>query len=330
MTSSTAHGDQLPSPPADGVTALCFAAGSSLLLASSWDGTLRLYDAEQKKLLAVQHSRKALLDCAVESSESALSGGLTGTLQRHDFSSPSAAVETVGVHGGPVSCVEWLPERRLAVTAGWDSAMKLWDPRQPQNKTVIATLRLPGKAYSMSAAGQRLVVATSDRQIIIYDIRNMEAGQPLAQQESALRYQTRCIRAYPNGTGFAIGSVEGRVALEFYDPAVQAGRYAFKCHRRADSVFPVNAIAFHPGHGTFATGGCDGVVSMWDGGNKKRLWQTPTPFPSSIAALAFSDDGRLLAIASSYTFEQGDVQHPPDAIYVRSMGDHETQPKVRQ
>jgi hypothetical protein len=137
MTSSTAHGDQLPSPPADGVTALCFAAGSSLLLASSWDGvrtsrphsflflieslrrslhlslgrcngcactsrmrcqryyphvtdcsvsawlqTLRLYDAEQKKLLAVQHSRKALLDCAVESSESALSGGLTGTLQR--------------------------------------------------------------------------------------------------------------------------------------------------------------------------------------------------------------------------------------------------------
>lgn len=40
---------------------------------------------------------------------------------------------------------------------------------------------------------------------------------------------------------------------------VQARKYAFKCHRRSeggrDTVFPVNAIAFAPFHGTFATGG---------------------------------------------------------------------------
>lgn len=41
--------------------------------------------------------------------------------------------------------------------------------------------------------------------------------------------------------------------------AVQARRYAFKCHRKSDTgrdtVYPVNAIAFHPIHGTFASGG---------------------------------------------------------------------------
>ena len=31
----------------------------------------------------------------------------------------------------------------------------------------------------------------------------------------------------------------------------------------------VNAIAFHPIYGTFATGGCDGVVNLWDPLNKK-------------------------------------------------------------
>jgi hypothetical protein len=50
-----------------------------------------------------------------------------------------------------------------------------------------------------------------------------------------------------------------------------------QCHRRneggRDVVYPVHAIAFHPSYGTFATGGGDGVVNIWDGDNKKRLFQ---------------------------------------------------------
>lgn len=38
-------------------------------------------------------------------------------------------------------------------------------------------------------------------------------------------------------------------------------------------VFPVNAVAYNPLFGTFATGGGDGVVNIWDGNNKKRLFQ---------------------------------------------------------
>jgi WD40 repeat protein len=56
-----------------------------------------------------------------------------------------------------------------------------------------------------------------------------------------------------------------------------------QCHRRneegTDVVFPVNSIAYHPLYGTFATGGGDGVVNIWDGGNKKRLFQV-RPFMS--------------------------------------------------
>ena len=46
-----------------------------------------------------------------------------------------------------------------------------------------------------------------------------------------------------------------------------------------------------------------------------------------MAALAFSRDGRTLAVAASYTFEHGDAQHPRDAIYLRQMSDAETRPK---
>jgi len=58
----------------------------------------------------------------------------------------------------------------------------------------------------------------------------LEYGAAEQQRESSLKYQTRCIAAYPDGRGYALGSVEGRVAMELFDlsPEVQAGKYAFK------------------------------------------------------------------------------------------------------
>lgn len=109
-------------------------------------------------------------------------------------------------------------------------------------------------------------------------------------------------------TGSAVSSIEGRVAVEYIDPdpAVQANKYAFKCHRGTgpdgrSCVYPVNAIAFHPVHGTFATGGDDQTVNIWDGQGRKRIRQLP-PYTTSVSALAFSRHGNYLAVASSYTY----------------------------
>ncbi len=53
--------------------------------------------------------------------------------------------------------------------------------------------------------------------------------------------------------GYAVGSIEGRVAVEYIDPSAesQKRKFAFKCHRQKadngeDTIFPVNALAFHP------------------------------------------------------------------------------------
>jgi len=122
--------------------------------------------------------------------------------------------------------------------------------------------------------------------------------------------------------------------MEYFDPQpeVQAKKYAFKCHRTTaagiDTVYPVNAIAFHPVFGTFATGGADGMVNVWDGANKKRLCQFHR-YPTSIASLAFDSGGQQLAIAASYTFEEGEKDHPADAIIIRRVTDVEVKPKSR-
>lgn len=112
--------------------------------------------------------------------------------------------------------------------------------------------------------------------------------------------------------GYATASVEGRIAVEYFDPApaIQAKKYAFKCHRHAvndvDHVWPVNSLAFHPIHNTFASAGSDGTVSIWDHKVKKRLRQYPK-FPGPVAAVGFNCDGSKIAVAVSYTWDEGEA-----------------------
>jgi len=45
-----------------------------------------------------------------------------------------------------------------------------------QGQNCVAVLLLPGHAFSMAQSGSRLVVATSGRQVLIYDLRTCAAG----------------------------------------------------------------------------------------------------------------------------------------------------------
>lgn len=68
----------------------------------------------------------------------------------------------------------------------------------------------------------------------------------------SLKHQTRTIRAFIEGDGYALTSTEGRVAMEYFDPSpqIQSKKYAFKCHRSKngdiEEVYPINSVAFHP------------------------------------------------------------------------------------
>ncbi len=47
--------------------------------------------------------------------------------------------------------------------------------------------------------------------------RSLESGRPEQERESSLKFQTRCVRCFPDATGYALSSVEGRVAMEYFD-----------------------------------------------------------------------------------------------------------------
>ncbi|KAG2432702.1 hypothetical protein HYH02_006685 [Chlamydomonas schloesseri] len=329
-------GDPVEAPPSDGISRVVFSRTSDLLLASSWDKNLHLYDAGTRLPRASFPHAAPLLDCCFESDGTVYASGLDGQVKRYDTQTTTSAV--LGTHSAAVQSLIFIPEKGVLLSGSWDQSLKAWDPRAPPGQNCTAVVSLPGKVYGMSAGSDRLVVATSARHVLIYDVRKLvggAAGEALEQhRESSLKYQTRSVAVYTDGRGYAMGSVEGRVAMEFFDAAdAQANKYAFKCHRRneggKDVVYPVHSIAFHSGYGTFATGGGDGVICTWDGENKKRLSQTAR-YPTSVASMCFSRTGELLAVASSYAYEQGERDHPADAIYIRAVQDVEVRPKARK
>jgi cell cycle arrest protein BUB3 len=189
----------------------------------------------------------------------------------------------------------------------------------------------------MSTVDHTLVISMANRGISIYDLRNM--SEPSQIRESSLKFQNRTVVCMPNGQGYATSSIEGRVAVEFLDPGEesQARKFVFKCHRQVeggvDVVYPVNALAFHPVYGTFASGGGDGVVSLWDGAAKIRLRQYQK-LGASIAGLSYNNEGRMLAIGTSAGFEGGQIdgECPPESVRViiREMPEGEGKGKVQE
>ncbi|KAG6897098.1 hypothetical protein C0992_004030 [Termitomyces sp. T32_za158] len=216
-------------------------------------------------------------------------------------------------------------ESNILITGSWDRTLRFWDSRagSPQQSSHDT----PERVYQIDLVNNTLVAAMASRLFNIYDIRRMDA--PLQQRESSLKFMTRSLACMPDGQGYATASVEGRIAVEYFDPSptVQERKYAFKCHRQTiddvDHVWPVNALAFHPLYNTFASAGSDATVSIWDHKVKKRLRQYPK-FANPISSLAFNCDGTKLAIAVSYTWDEGEsglktAERP--AIIVRRLGE---------
>lgn len=90
--------------------------------------------------------------------------------------------------------------------------------------------------------------------------------------ESPLKWQTRVVACFPSTSkpGYAIGSIEGRIAYNVIPEQFSSETFSFKCHRKEPApprtnppkptmIYSVNSISFHRGYGTFASAGGDGV-----------------------------------------------------------------------
>ncbi|GFZ49643.1 hypothetical protein JCM24511_07044 [Saitozyma sp. JCM 24511] len=306
-------GDLSLQPPTDGISSMAWSPDSNRLIVGSWDGNMYLYHMATPPQPPARLSHPAAVLAVTFGSNPtiAFSGGLDKRVREWDLASGQCKV--LGKHDDAISSIVWCAEYNVLITCSWDSTLKVWDPSAETGLALRSTHTLPSRAYILSYApsSQNLVVSMAHRDVHVYNLPALAAAvegqvlEPAQKRESALKFLTRSLACMADGQGWASSSIEGRIAVEYFDPSpeVQASKYAFRAHRQtvdgADHVFPINAIAYHPIHNTFASGGSDGFISIWDHKSKKRMKAYPK-YPTSVSALAFSPDGSKLAIGASY------------------------------
>jgi mRNA export factor len=266
----------VPEAGTDGISSLNWSPSANFLVSTNWDSGVRCWEVQEQngqvRALAkakVNHADNApVMDCCFSNDGSTVfSCGADKAVRMWQLGQtpPNNTPQQIGSHDADIKSVAYLPSN-LVVSGGWDRKLKFWDTRSP---TPAGTLELPERVYDLDVRGNLMCVATAGRHIITYDV----SGEPRehSRKESPLKYQSRCISCFPDMMGFAVGSIEGRVGIHYVQKVPSKDHFAFKCHRQDSNVYSVNAIAFNPNFGTFATVGSDGVVNFWDKGRLRLL-----------------------------------------------------------
>ncbi|THH09252.1 hypothetical protein EW145_g2146 [Phellinidium pouzarii] len=296
---------ELASAPFDGISSVRFSpTDPSHLLVSSWDTTVRFYDVNANEQRCKFDHRAAVLDCCFsQDGKHGFSGGLDTSVREFDLESET--FRHLGQHDQSISSTVFSKTTNTLITGSWDRTLRFWDPRAQTSQQ--ASYALPERVYNMDITGTTLVVAMASRLFHIYDIRHMDT--PAQERESSLKFLTRALACMVDGQGYATGSVEGRIAVEYFDPSAEAQEKNYN---------------------TFASAGSDGTVSIWDHKSKKRLRQY-SRYNSAVPSLSFSCDGARLAVGVSYNWDEGSEgarasMNTRPQIWIRDIGD-EVKPK---
>ncbi|XP_059636369.1 protein RAE1 [Cornus florida] len=320
-------------PPSDSVSSLSFSPKANHLVATSWDNQVRCWEIMRSGTTvssvpkaSMSHDQPVLCSTWKDDGTTVFSGGCDKQVKMWPLLSGGQPV-TVGMHDAPVKDIAWLPDINVLVTGSWDKTLRYWDLRQSNPAHVQ---QLPERCYALTVKHPLMVVGTADRNIIVFNLNNPQTEYK--RIVSPLKYQTRCVAAFPDQQGFLVGSIEGRVGVHHLEDSQQSKNFTFKCHREGNEIYSVNSLNFHPVHQTFATAGSDGAFNFWDKDSKQRLKamsRCSQPIPCS----AFNYDGSVYAYAVCYDWSKGAENHNPSTaktyIYLHLTQESEVKGKPR-
>ena len=133
-----------------------------------------------------------------------------------DLGSGQNTAQQVAAHDQPIRSARFcsVPNSaaEMLVTGSWDKTIKYWDLRQ---SSPVATVQCQERVYTMDVKGKLLVVGTADRYINVINLD--EPTKFYKTLQSPLKWQTRVVSCFPDQTGFAVGSIEGRCAIQYVE-----------------------------------------------------------------------------------------------------------------
>ncbi|KLO17102.1 WD40 repeat-like protein [Schizopora paradoxa] len=334
---------EVTDPPTDSISSISFSSAAEFLAVGSWNNEVRIYEVnaqgQTQGRASYTHQGPVLGVCWNKEGSKVFSCGADNAARMFELQTGQSGQlgQQVAQHDAPIKCVRWIdsPQGGILATGSWDKTVKYWDLRSPNP---IATVNLPERCYTMDVVYPLMVVGCAERHIQIFNLTNPTT--PYRTQQSPLKWQTRVVSCFPSADGYAIGSIEGRVAIHYVEDNKQNHNFSFKCHRKEQSptakdqqlVYSVNDINFHPIHGTFSTCGSDGGLNFWNKEDRIRL-KAFEPASGPITTSAFNRTGSIFAYAVSYDWSKGHsgmTATHPNKIMLHACKDDEVKRKPKR
>ncbi|MCE7983699.1 MAG: hypothetical protein DYG89_21195 [Caldilinea sp. CFX5] len=284
------------------VQSLALSPDEQTLFAASGNGTVRAWDAGQRRLLwerTIQPSPLIKLSKLAPDASLLATSNVSGTLALWSIEPAHLQRELRPGHQAEITALAFTTQGDKLASADDDGIIYLWDAKSGQRsepllgheRRIHALAFSPdGKLLASSSCGNEVPVCFADVVRIWEVATGYPVGEPLQARQG---YVNTLVFANDNAT-LASGSTDYWVIV--WDLNTRRELYTHKQH-----TYEVLSLAFSPDNQLLASGGDlgaqddrTGSIILWDVSQGARFGRSFNEHDGSVTALLFSRDGKML------------------------------------